>query len=595
MDLLLLQSRFLRGLKIKLISSMLPQKILTVLPSITLLICLGLCGCSEEKVALLEESSNPRIQQMIESEEMVLKLTPKLRALGASIVSGSRDDLPEAVADDASIPPWNNLEPTHRWINASFGTLSAEFRDGDFLMKTKFEGVRRGEDGTIVGVKAKQMFVWKKGTEDEWKLVKWVPLVFETDESPQPLFEEVLDQAILDPTTRAKARKAYHEEVLRKTIVDELAIVGKFKISGTPDQESTYQYPTVSVVDYDGDGHEDFFLSSRWVAPQLFRNLGDGTYKEVTVEAGLMPDSYVNTAVFADFDNDGDPDALLGRSYEPTLYYRNDGGHFTDVTATATDLGKQYLVSAMAVSDVNGDGLLDVYLSTYNPLSNLDKLKDKMLNPEQGKKFDEALQDSLPFLNERGFPNVLLMNRGGGRLERAGGDVVKLWRKSYQPLWFDADNDGDEDLYVCNDFGPDTFLRNDTPRGAAEPVLVDKFAEVFPDGVMAFGMGASCGDYDNDGDLDLFVSNMYSKAGNRIVPFFEKTDPRIIVAARGNFLYRNDGGVFHQVAEADAAETKVGWAFGGQFADFNNDGKLDLYVPSGLYTAPKEVASQVDL
>ena len=112
---------------------------------------------------------------------------------------------------------------------------------------------------------------------------------------------------------------------------------------------------------------------------------------------------------------------------------------------------------------------------------------------------------------------------------------------------------------------------------------------------MAFGMGASVGDYDNDGDLDLFISNMYSKAGNRIVPAIGDTDPRIIVAARGNFLYRNDGGVFKQVAEADAPETKVGWAFGGQFADFNNDGWLDLYVPSGLYTAPKEVATQVDL
>ena len=573
------------------------KKVSTDLPLLGLLMCVCLIGCSEKKTPLPEDFSDARIQRMIESEEMVLKLTPKLRALGASIVSGSRGDLPEAVAGEASIPPWNNLEPTHRWINASFGTLSAEFKDGGFLMKTKFEGVRRGEDGTIVGVMAKQKFVWKKkeGTEDQWKLVKWLPLTFETDESPQPLFEEVLDQAIPDQKARAKARKSYHEEVLRKTIAGESAIVGRFKIKLPPDMESTYQYPTVSVVDYDGDGREDFFLSARWVAPQLFRNLGDGTYKDVTAEAGLMPDSYVNTAVFADFDNDGDPDALLGRSYEPTLYYRNDGGRFTDVTATLTDLGKQYLVSAMAVSDVNGDGLLDVYLSTYSPVANIDNLKHKLLSPEQVKKLDEAFQDSTPFLNERGVANVLLMNRGGGRLERAGGDVVKLWRKSYQPLWFDADNDGDDDLYVCNDFGPDTFLRNDTPRGAAEPILVDKFTEVFPDGVMAFGMGASVGDYDNDGDLDLFVSNMYSKAGNRIVPAIGKSDPRILVAARGNFLYRNDGGVFRQAANSDAPETKVGWAFGGQFADFNNDGLLDLYVPSGLYTAPKEVATEVDL
>ena len=112
---------------------------------------------------------------------------------------------------------------------------------------------------------------------------------------------------------------------------------------------------------------------------------------------------------------------------------------------------------------------------------------------------------------------------------------------------------------------------------------------------MAFGMGASAGDYDNDGDLDLFVSNMYSKAGNRIIAKLGDVDERFLIAARGNFLYRNDGGKFFQVADADAPETKVGWAFGGQFADFNNDGWLDLYIPSGLYTAPKEVATDVDL
>ena len=86
-----------------------------------------------------------------------------------------------------------------------------------------------------------------------------------------------------------------------------------------------------------------------------------------------------------------------------------------------------------------------------------------------------------------------------------------------------------------------------------------------------------------------------SKAGNRIVPAIGDTDPRILVAARGNFLYRNDGGIFKQVAKAGAAETKVGWAFGGQFADFNNDGFLDIYTLSGYFTAPPELASEVDL
>ncbi|MFT6794839.1 MAG: hypothetical protein ACJAR1_002855 [Rubritalea sp.] len=574
------------------------KRMTPALAYISILMCSFLIGCSEKKVESAKESPDELIQRMIKSEELILKLSPKLKALGVSMLNGSRENLPSAVASEASKAPWKGLEPTHRWTAASFGTLSAEFKDGNFLMKTKFEGVRQGDDGSIVGVKAEQKMVWTKkaDSEDEWILTKWEPLEFETDDSPQTLFEEVLDKVIPDPMARKIARHSYQEEVLRKYFAGEPIVAGKFNVGIPPDIESTYQYTTVSVVDYDGDGNEDLFLSSRWVEPQLFRNLGDGTFEDVTARSGLKGGGFVNFALFADFDNDGDPDALFGRGLGPALYYRNDDGKFTDVTNSATDLGKQYFISSAAVSDVNGDGLLDVYLSTYNPNADFGPdWMDKFLPPEEAKAYREVSKTALPFLNETGMANVLLMNRGEGRLERTGGEIVKIWRKSYQPLWFDADNDGDEDLYVCNDFGPDSFLRNDTPRGAKDPIFVDSFAETFPGGKMAFGMGASVGDYDNDGDLDLFVSNMYSKAGNRIVPAIGKSDLRILVAARGNFLYRNDGGVFNQVAKTDAAETKVGWAFGGQFADFNNDGWLDLYVPSGLYSAPKEAATEVDL
>lgn len=580
---------------------MMPAK----LSFVSLLICVCVVGCSDKDTASDEnpdasqESADARIARMVESEELILKLTPKLRGLGSLMVSGSKDGL---VGEVAKIPGWNKLDPVRRWVSASFGTLSAEFKDGRFVMKTKFEGTRRGDDGTIIGVKAKQkLYLQKKQGTDDWTLVKWEPLEFKTDQSPQPIFEEVLGKALPDPEARKIARHSYHREAIIKSFIGKKKedLVGLFTVTNPPSADlgidSTYQYPTVSVVDYDGDGHEDIFLSARWVEPQLFRNRGDGTFEDVTAESGLKAEGHVNFALFADFDNDGDPDALLGRVRGPTLYYRNDGGQFTDVTRTATDLGYQYFVSSAAATDVNGDGLLDVYLSTYSSRSLGPKWMEKYLPRNETEALKEILKTEVKFLDERGIANVLLMNRGGGRLERAGGEIVKLWRKSYQPLWFDADNDGDEDLYVCNDFGPDTFLRNDTPRGAKDPVFVDAYKEMFPDGQMAFGMGASVGDYDNDGDLDLFVSNMYSKAGNRIVPAIGDSDPRILVAARGNFLYRNDGGFLKQVAQADAAETKVGWAFGGQFADFNNDGWLDLYVPSGLYSAPKEVATDVDL
>jgi hypothetical protein len=143
------------------------------------------------------------------------------------------------------------------------------------------------------------------------------------------------------------------------------------------------------------------------------------------------------------------------------------------------------------------------------------------------------------------------------------------------------------------------FLRNDTEKGSFEPKFSDVTEEVFPGGTMGCGMGAQYGDYDADGQLDLYVSNMYSKAGLRVLEKMgDDVDPRIKVSAQGNFLYKNQGGKFKQVAglaEDDQHVSKVGWSFGGQMADFNNDAKLDLYVPSGFFTAPKVLQSDRDL
>ncbi len=550
-----------------------------------------------EAPASASKLADQRIREMVASEELVLQLTPKLRLIATWLMSGSRDALPSEMMSQVSLPPsWDGLDHEMSWESGSFGVLSAKLGEASLVMKTKFEGAQRGHSGKIVGVRAKQKMTWKLSEPGGWQLEKWEPLSFESETSPKALFQEVLEKALPNSYAVGVARRSYQEELTEVAFAKRRLMISKLEYANVPDIESTSQYPVVSVVDYDGDGFDDLFISARIRPPQLFRNLGDGTFEDVTDRAGLNSENYVNCAIFADFDNDGDQDALLGRSIEPTQYYRNDDGHFHEVTKELSDLGDQYFVTGASVADVNRDGLLDVYLCTYSPGKDVPEAWEKRyLSAEESRKLAVISKGSHPYFNDRGVANVLLMNRGGGRLERAGGESVELWRKSYQPCWFDADGDGDDDLYVCNDFSPDSFLRNDTPRGAEQPVFVDAFAEVFPDGEMAFGMGASAGDYDNDGDLDLFVSNMYSKAGNRIADAVGEIDPRIRVSARGNFLYRNDGGVFSQVAAADAPETRVGWAFGGQFADFNNDGLLDLYVPSGLYTAPKSIATERDL
>ena len=558
-----------------------------------LLAALLFCSCKNENVTETPPETPTKTpdeiaKAVVESEETIQKLIPVLKELATQITDGNAIELPE---------DWSKITKTEgRWENGSFGVLNGSFGGAAFITKTKFEGLYRSTKGALTGVRTKQKITWNLNADGQATLSGWTPLEFQLIESPAPLFEDVTEQAIPSSFSRDEAQRSAHQEITEQALAEKKLVMPKREYADVPDMESAAQYPSVSVVDFDSDGHDDLFITARYTAPQLFRNLGNGTFKDVSLESGLTSGDCVTSALFADFDNDGDPDAILCRSLEPTVYYRNNGGRFEDVTRKLSDLSEQFFVVAAAAADVNRDGLLDVYLTTYTPGTDVRPIwMERYLSPTEATRLQGLSKEAHPYFDDRGGPNILLMNRGDGRLERAGGEVVKLWRKSYQPAWADVDGDGDDDLYVCNDFSPDTFLRNDTPKGASEPVFVDAYAEYFPDGEMAFGMGASFGDYDNDGDLDLFVSNMYSKAGNRIIDTIGEVDPRIKVAARGNFLYRNEGGKFKQVAKPDADETRTGWSFGGQFADFNNDGLLDLYVPSGYYTAPKKVATEVDL
>ena len=113
-----------------------------------------------------------------------------------------------------------------------------------------------------------------------------------------------------------------------------------------------------------------------------------------------------------------------------------------------------------------------------------------------------------------------------------------------------------------------------------------------------FGMGASWGDYDNDGRQDLYISNMYSKAGLRITAQIDGMDPRFRRSADGNRLFRNLGnGKFNLRSgekPSDLHVVKAGWSWGGQFMDVDNDGYLDLYVTNGFRTTPEALSTPVD-
>jgi hypothetical protein len=178
--------------------------------------------------------------------------------------------------------------------------------------------------------------------------------------------------------------------------------------------------------------------------------------------------------------------------------------------------------------------------------------------------------------------NQLWRNLGGWRFEdvtdrsRAGGDR----RSTFTAVWFDADNDGWPDLYVPNEFGNGVLLHNRGDGTFAEQALVT--------GAGDFGtMGLTCGDIDNDGHIDLYAANMYSKAGNRVIGNLHPDAYAPAVMARlrslvaGSQLYLNRGGLRFDPVGPKYQVAGVGWAYGAALVDLDNDGFLDLYATCG--------------
>ena len=628
---------------------------LTVMAIVLLTLVLNQ-GCVGEKEALVEPPAKETnleevavLSDLIKSEDLILDLTPQLSRIAAWYELRSQDPslplppelsacvsvsgLAAARSDqvfhqdsnhadfvevghwpivkspvDKPVDPWQSaMALKAQWETMKFGAIAGNFSDNDknvFVINTKVEARGRSapdDSAWLYGLKAYQSLEFQKEA-GEWVLRKWTQEDFYIERSRQSLFEEVLGDVLKDPSSLANAQRSFLDEIILKTAQTVVYDLPENKYSKWTTMTSDHVYPSVSVVDFNNDGWDDIFLTARWGPTQMLKNLGDGTFVDVAESVGLKVDYLVNCVLFVDLDNDGDKDLLMGHALEPAQYFQNNGGIFEDVTSTRSDLGEdlQYFTSGIAAADVNRDGLVDIYMSSYPPLGKKDTAFElHFLSEEERKIYLEKQEASEKWVGTAGSANVLLMNRGNGRLERVPfDDVLSQWRRSYQPVWSDIDNDGDDDLYVCNDFAPDALLRNDTPRGASQPVFVEITESALVNKGVGFGMGASFGDFDTDGDLDLYVSNMFSKAGRRIVKKLDSVDPRIQVAAAGCFLFVNSDGKFEQ--RAGAAEdqfhvNQVGWSYGGQWADFDNDGRLDLYVPTGFYTAPPEIDTEVDL
>lgn len=330
---------------------------------------------------------------------------------------------------------------------------------------------------------------------------------------------------------------------------------------GAPGSDG-FVYRGAVAADFNNDGWIDLFVCGS-EHNFLYLNDGRGHFRDASRETGLdLVDACVG-AVAVDYDNDGDEDLFL-TSVGPQMLLKNrlneDGRlRFEDVSVAA-GVARPAIGFSAAVGDVNGDGLPDLYVTSYN-------------------QYGKVVPNSW-FKATNGTRNLLFINQGNGTFrEEAAKWGVDDPRWSYAAEFADVNGDGKLDLYVVNDFGEkalyinqgDHFVDEAAARGVLDP---------------GNGMGVSFGDFNNDGLLDLHVTNMSSTAGNRILsrlfPAASAKDNVLKKLAAGNSLYQNMGNGQFKDVTADVGGLSGGWAWGGGFIDFDNDGWEDLYTPNGF-------------
>jgi enediyne biosynthesis protein E4 len=328
----------------------------------------------------------------------------------------------------------------------------------------------------------------------------------------------------------------------------------------------------VAVVDFDGDGWLDILVLSgtRLTDPhpdttnRLYRNRRDGTFEDVTERAGLVRRGWASAVAVADYDNDGDEDLFI-TYWGQNVLYRNEGGRtFRDVTREAGLLQPRTRWGAGATFlDYDRDGDLDLFVANYLEF-------DLARAPKAGSTANCLWKGIAVNCGPRGLPtgvHALYRNEGNGMysdVSTASGVAAATGTYGMTAVAADLDNDGWPDVYVAADSTASLLFHN-TGRGTFVDEGLLRGAALSENAMEQAGMGAAIGDYDTDGDLDIFKTH-----------FTEDT----------NVLYRNDGrGTFDDATSSAGlgVETRyTGW--GATMNDFDNDGWPDLlYVTGSVY------------
>ena len=334
----------------------------------------------------------------------------------------------------------------------------------------------------------------------------------------------------------------------------------------------------LSIGDVNGDGLEDVYVCQPGGLPnRLLTQNADGSISDVSKKSGTDFLDNTRSALILDFNNDGTQDLILA-TVSAVVFLANDGTGSFRLVNNITSIVDAY---SMTAADYDNDGDLDIFACRYHQ-ADADPL---------------ALPIPTPYFDaQNGGKNYLIKNEGNWRTSNAtelSGLSQNNNRFSYAAIWIDYDKDGDQDLYVVNDFGRNNLYHNNLiERGA--PASFEDVAMTIGMRDGAFGMSASAADYDRDGWEDIYVGNMYSSAGSRIsrMPDFKpeiEAEQRALYRhlARGNTLFQNQAGREFQDVSVDTGITMGRWSWGSVFVDINNDGWQDLVVANGYITGDR--------
>lgn len=361
----------------------------------------------------------------------------------------------------------------------------------------------------------------------------------------------------------------------------------------------------VAVADYNGDGLDDVLFLNQFGENALYRNRGDGTFDDATSQAGplTLADRVCVGAAFADYDNDGDQDLYVTTTRGGNVLFENQGrGHYQDVTERA-GVGLVAHSQTPAFFDSDNDGYLDLFVT------NTARWTQESYD-EAGRYYPgDSIWNHVSNPEDREF-NVLFHNNRDGTFSDVtdeSGLSGKGW--SGDVAVFDFDEDAAADVLVTNMFGKSQLYRNDG-RGHFDDVTGDTLGKT-PMGAI----GAKAFDYNNDGRLDLLITDMHSDmwvgfndsqlvrpsekfdsiAGPESAPDTGQRDFMRDIEGRfrdemgldfdhviyGNTFFRNEGaGQFTELS--DAAHLETFWPWGICTGDFDNDRHEDVFIPSGM-------------